>query len=145
MVSRVGHVSCDGLPAPMDPSSENDRTIRFFIGALVVTFAAPLLFLSASGSRAPAPAPVVVVKRAPDPGAGAPARFPFPHGPLGDAIRQVNAEQAFRQRVREAYEVVKAQGLSITRDKGAVMRQLSGKFPREVMGHVYAAIRRLGA
>lgn len=63
---------------------------------------------------------------------------------IDDAIRQVNAEQAFRQRVREAYEVVKAQGLSLTRDKGAVMRQLSGKFPRELMGHVYAAILRLG-
>lgn len=63
---------------------------------------------------------------------------------IDDALRQVNAEQAFRQRVREAYEAVKARGLSITRDKAAVMRQLSGKFPREQMGHVYAAIVRLG-
>lgn len=63
---------------------------------------------------------------------------------IDDAIRQVNVERAFRQRVREAYETLKAEGLSITRDKGAVMRQLSGKFPREHMGHVYAAIVRLG-
>lgn len=63
---------------------------------------------------------------------------------IDDAIRQVNAEQAFRERVREAYAAVKAQGLSLTRDKAAVMRQLSGQFPRDQMGHVYAAIVRLG-
>jgi len=39
---------------------------------------------------------------------------------------------------------VKAQGLSITRDKTAVMRALSGQFRRDQMGHVYAAIVRLG-
>lgn len=63
---------------------------------------------------------------------------------IDDALRQVNAEQAFRQRVREAYEALRAQGLSLTRDKGAVMRALSGQFERGQMGHVYAAIVRLG-
>ncbi|HMO63649.1 MAG TPA: hypothetical protein PKE47_00200 [Verrucomicrobiota bacterium] len=63
---------------------------------------------------------------------------------IDDAIRQVNAEQAFRERVRAAYETVRAQGLSITRDKAAVMRQLAGKFPRDQMGQVFAAIVRLG-
>jgi hypothetical protein len=56
----------------------------------------------------------------------------------------VNAEQEFRQRVREAYEKLKEQGLSITRDKAAVMRTLSMQFARAEMGHVYAAIVRLG-
>ncbi len=63
---------------------------------------------------------------------------------IDEGIRQVNVEQAFRQRVREAYEAVKAQGLSITRDKAVVMRALSTQFPRDRMGHVYAAIVRLG-
>ena len=63
---------------------------------------------------------------------------------IDDAIRQVNVEQEFRQKVRTAYEGVKAQGLSITRDKTAVMRALSGQFRRDQMGHVYAAIVRLG-
>ena len=63
---------------------------------------------------------------------------------IDDAIRQVNQEQEFRQKVRAAYETLKAQGLSITRDKAAVMRKLSTQFPRERMGHVYAAIARLG-
>lgn len=63
---------------------------------------------------------------------------------IDDAIRCVNTEQAFRHSVRDAYEAIKAQGLSITRDKAAVMRALSCKFPRDRMGHVYAAIVRLG-
>ncbi|MBI2928982.1 MAG: hypothetical protein HYY24_25235 [Verrucomicrobia bacterium] len=63
---------------------------------------------------------------------------------IDDALRQVNVEQEFRQKVRAAYEAVKAQGLSITRDKAAVMRALSGQFPRDKMGHVYAAIVRFG-
>ena len=63
---------------------------------------------------------------------------------IDDALRQVNAEQAFRQGVREAYAALRAQGLSLTRDKGAVMRALSGRFERGQMGHVYAAIVRLG-
>jgi len=63
---------------------------------------------------------------------------------IDDAIRQVNVEQEFRQKVRTAYEALKAQGLSITRDKTAAMRALSGQFRRDQMGHVYAAIVRLG-
>ena len=63
---------------------------------------------------------------------------------IDDALRQVNAEQAFRQCVREAYAALRAQGLSLTRDKGSVMRALSGRFERGQMGHVYAAIVRLG-
>jgi hypothetical protein len=65
-----------------------------------------------------------------------------PH--IDDAIRQVNVEQEFRQKVRAAYEALKAQGLSITRDKAAVMRSLSSQFRRDQMGHVYAAIVRFG-
>ena len=38
--------------------------------------------------------------------------------------REVNAEQDFRQKVRAAYETLKGQGLSISRDKAAVMRAL---------------------
>lgn len=60
------------------------------------------------------------------------------------AIRQMNAELAFRERVRWAYEAIKAQGLSITRDEGAEMRQLSRQFPREQMGRVCTAIVSLG-
>ncbi|PYV19157.1 MAG: hypothetical protein DMG07_02440 [Acidobacteria bacterium] len=63
---------------------------------------------------------------------------------IDDAIRQVNVEQEFRRKVRTAYEAVKTQGLSLTRDKTAVMRALSGQFRRDQMGHVYAAIVRLG-
>ena len=65
-----------------------------------------------------------------------------PH--IDDAIRYVSAQQAFQQRVREAYEELTAQGLSIGRDKAAVMRALSPRFPRDQMRHVYAAIVRLG-
>jgi hypothetical protein len=60
-----------------------------------------------------------------------------------DAIRQVNHEQDFRQKVRAAYETLEARGLSITSDKAAVMRALSTQFRRDEMGHVYAAIARL--
>ncbi len=63
---------------------------------------------------------------------------------IDDAIRQVNGEQAFQHKVRDAYETLKAQGLSIGKDKAAVMRVLSGQFRRDQMGHVYAAIVRLG-
>lgn len=63
---------------------------------------------------------------------------------IDDAIRRVNVEQEFRQKVRAAYEKLKAQGLSLTKDKGAVMRMLSTQFSRGEMGHVYAAIARLG-
>ena len=63
---------------------------------------------------------------------------------IDDALRQVNEEQEFRQKVRAAYETLKAQGFSITRDKAAVMRTLSTQFARGEMGHVYAAIVRWG-
>jgi hypothetical protein len=59
---------------------------------------------------------------------------------IDDAIAHVRTEQEFRGRVRAAYEALTAAGLSITRDKTAVMRALSTKFRREEMGRVYAAI-----
>ncbi len=46
--------------------------------------------------------------------------------------------------MRTAYAGMKAQGLSITRDKTAVMRAWSGQCRRDQVGHVYAAIVRLG-
>ena len=64
-----------------------------------------------------------------------------PH--IDEAIRQVNAEQQFREKIRGAYEKLKAEGLSITKDKAAVMRALSGQFRRDQMGRVYATIARL--
>jgi len=64
-----------------------------------------------------------------------------PH--IDEAIREVNAEQDFRQKIRTAYEQLKAQGLSIIRDKVAVMRALSTQFRRDQMGHVYATIAKL--
>lgn len=63
---------------------------------------------------------------------------------IDDAIRQVNTEQAFRGRVRAAYETLKTQGLSLNKDKAAVMRVLATQFARGEMGHVYAAIVRFG-
>ena len=63
---------------------------------------------------------------------------------IDDAIRQVNEEQALREKVRAAYETLKTQGLSLSKDKAAVMRVLSGQFRRDQMGNVYAAIVRLG-
>ena len=60
------------------------------------------------------------------------------------AISIDDVEQAFRQRVRAAYAAVKAQGLSLARDKAAVMRALSAQFPRDQMKHVYSALARLG-
>lgn len=64
---------------------------------------------------------------------------------IDDALRKVNAEQEFRGRVRDAYETLRAQGLSLAGDKAAVMRALSGKFRRDEMGHVYGALVNLGA
>ena len=58
-----------------------------------------------------------------------------------DAPRQPHRDYAGRP---AAYETLKTQGLSITRDKAAVMRVLSPQFARGEMGHVYAAIVRLG-
>ena len=63
---------------------------------------------------------------------------------IDDGIRQVNLEQEFRQQIRAAYEALKTQGLSLARDKAAVMRVLSGQFPRDRMGHVYTALVRFG-
>jgi hypothetical protein len=65
-----------------------------------------------------------------------------PH--IDAAIRQVNEEQAFRERVRDAYADVQTQGLSVSRDKAQVMRALSTRFAKAEMGHVYAAVVRLG-
>ncbi len=62
---------------------------------------------------------------------------------IDDAIRQVNAEQEFRDKVRVAYESIKAEGFSILRDKAPVMRAISKQFRRDQMGQVYAAIVRL--
>jgi hypothetical protein len=64
---------------------------------------------------------------------------------IEEAIRQVRAEQEFRDRVRAAYEELTATGLSITRDKAAVMRALSPKFRRDEMGRVYSAILKSAA
>ena len=52
----------------------------------------------------------------------------------------MNAEQEFRLEVRALYRTLQAQGLSLVRDKGAVMRALSGRFRRDQMGRVYAAL-----
>lgn len=59
---------------------------------------------------------------------------------IDDAVRFVNAQQTFKDRVREVYETVRAQGLSITQHKADVMRALSAHFPRDQMGRVYATI-----
>ena len=59
---------------------------------------------------------------------------------IDDAIRLVRAEQEFRDRVRAAYEELTGAGLSITRDKAAVMRALAPKFRRDEMGRVYSAV-----
>ncbi|MBI5525174.1 MAG: hypothetical protein HY897_02490 [Deltaproteobacteria bacterium] len=56
------------------------------------------------------------------------------------AMAEVDREFEFRQRVWAAYAEIKAQGLSLTADKNAVMRALSTRFRREEMGRVYAAV-----
>jgi hypothetical protein len=56
------------------------------------------------------------------------------------AITVVNREFEFRQRVWAAYAELRAQGLSLTADKAAVMRALSKNFRREEMSKVYAAV-----
>jgi hypothetical protein len=61
-----------------------------------------------------------------------------PH--IDDAIRAVNREFEFRQRVGALYAELQAQGMSIQADKAAVMRALAPKFRREEMKRVYAAI-----
>ncbi len=59
---------------------------------------------------------------------------------IDDAIQHLRTEQEFRSRVRAAYEQLVSAGLSITRNKTAVMRALSTEFRRDEMGRVYAAI-----
>jgi hypothetical protein len=65
-----------------------------------------------------------------------------PH--IDAAMAEVNREFDFRQRVGSAYDELRARGLSIQTHKVEVMRALSGRFRREEMGHVYAAIQRRG-
>ena len=57
-------------------------------------------------------------------------------------VEQVNAEQEFRGRVREAYSELLSSGMDIEKDKSGVMRALSRKFPKEKMTKVYTAICR---
>lgn len=57
-------------------------------------------------------------------------------------IAEVNEENSFRSAVREAYGEIQERGLRLETDKGAVMRILSGKFPRDKMTKVYGAISR---
>jgi hypothetical protein len=63
---------------------------------------------------------------------------------IEDAIRRVRIEQEFRDRVRAAYAGLADAGLSIARDKTAVMRALSQKFRRDEMGRVFAALVKSG-
>lgn len=63
---------------------------------------------------------------------------------IDDAIRQVNAQQAFASESAKPTETLTAQGLTITSDKAMVMRALSTRFPRDQMRRVYAAIVPLG-
>jgi len=70
-------------------------------------------------------------------------RFQELRANIDEAIRTVNAEQVFRQQVRDAYSKIKSQGLSLAADKAAVMWLLSTEFPRDRMGHVFAAIANL--
>ena len=61
-----------------------------------------------------------------------------PH--IDGAIASVNHELEFRRRVWGAYDELKAQGLSLTKDKAAVMRALSTRFRRDEMKHVFNAV-----
>ena len=65
------------------------------------------------------------------------ARF-RPH--IDAAITQVNREFELRERVRAAYDVLRAQGLSVNADKGAVMRALAPHFSREEMRKAYQIV-----
>lgn len=55
-------------------------------------------------------------------------------------ISEVNAESAFRETVKQAYAELKSLGMDIAKDKGAVMRILSRRFPKDQMTKVYGAI-----
>jgi hypothetical protein len=50
------------------------------------------------------------------------------------------AELAFRERVLDAYRVIRAQGLSFPADKAAVMRLLAPRFTKGEMRRVYGAL-----
>jgi hypothetical protein len=63
-----------------------------------------------------------------------------PH--IEEAIAEVNREFAFRERVWKMYEELQAKGLSLRRDKGAVMRALSSQFRREEMSRVFTTLAR---
>ncbi|MEO1171898.1 MAG: hypothetical protein AAFX94_07575 [Myxococcota bacterium] len=56
---------------------------------------------------------------------------------IDECIAQVNDHLAFVERVMTEY---RATGLSVSADKGAVMRRLSSKFPRAEMKKVYSTI-----
>jgi len=61
---------------------------------------------------------------------------------IDECILQVENDRAFRSKVKEAYNDCTAAGLDLLRDKGAVMRSLSAKFPKEQMSRVYGVISR---
>ncbi|MBI3923478.1 MAG: hypothetical protein HY318_18815, partial [Armatimonadetes bacterium] len=56
---------------------------------------------------------------------------------LRDALAEVTAEVTFKARVMEEY---RALGISLSEDKGAVMRAMSQRFSRSEMQAVYAVI-----
>lgn len=55
-------------------------------------------------------------------------------------IAEVRKENEFRQMAREAYGLLRERGLSLPGDKVAIMRDLSNKFPKDMMTKVYSAI-----
>lgn len=61
-------------------------------------------------------------------------------GHIDECISRVNADSGFRKSVKDAYGDISRSGLDIHADKGAVMRILSAKFPRDQMTKVYGAI-----
>ncbi len=62
-------------------------------------------------------------------------------GNIDDCIAEVGGELSFRQRVLEEYAKV---GLSLSEDKGTVMRALSSSFKKNEMKKVYSLIVRYG-
>ncbi len=63
-------------------------------------------------------------------------------GHIDDCIAEVNGELSFRKRVLEEYAKV---GVTLTEDKGAVMRALSSSFKKNEMKKVYSLVIRYGA
>ena len=61
-----------------------------------------------------------------------------PH--IDATIAQVNCEFELRERVRAAYDELRAQGLSINADKAAVMRAMAQRFSREEMRKAYQIV-----